>query len=35
MTRTDDAKEVHEVVVRNPSITGKRLRELRLPSGVF
>jgi Kef-type K+ transport system membrane component KefB/Trk K+ transport system NAD-binding subunit len=35
MTRTDDAKEVHEVVARNPSVIGKRLRDLRLPSGVF
>lgn len=35
MTRTDDAKEVHEVVARNPAIIGKRLRDLRLPSGVF
>jgi Trk K+ transport system NAD-binding subunit len=35
MTRTDDAKEVHEVVVRNSAVLGKRLRDLRLPSGVL
>lgn len=35
MTRTDDDKEVHEFVVRNPTIIGQRLRDLHLPPGVL
>lgn len=35
MTRIDDDKEVHEFVVRNPTVIGKRLRDLSLPPGVL
>lgn len=32
MTRTDDNQDAHEVIVRNPYMVGKTLRDLRLPS---
>lgn len=35
MTRTDDDKEVLELVVRNPSVIGQRLRDLHLSPGLL
>jgi CPA2 family monovalent cation:H+ antiporter-2 len=35
LTRTDDDKEVWEVTVKNPEISGKALRELQLPGDVL
>lgn len=35
LTRTDDSKEVSEVVVRNPAYQGKALRQLALPGDVL
>ena len=35
LTRTDDDKEVCEVTVRNPALTGKALRQLELPGDLL
>lgn len=35
MTRTDDDKEVQELLVRNPAVIGQRLRDLRLSPGLL